>query len=89
MNLVCAVFIVLDRVYVGIRLDDKKDDKVIGMEVVSEDDDESSLLTICENGYGKRTLVKSYPLRGRYGKGVITIKTTKRNGKVVAHKDCV
>src|SRR5205085_11270976 len=35
------------------------------------------------NGYGKRTPVADYPIKGRAGKGVITIKTTERNGKVV------
>jgi DNA gyrase subunit A len=41
-------------------------------------------MTITENGYGKRTAIEEYPVRGRGGKGVITIKTTKRNGLVVA-----
>ena len=35
-------------------------------------------------GYGKRTELGEYPLQGRGGKGVITIKTTERNGEVVA-----
>ncbi|MCK4379071.1 MAG: DNA gyrase subunit A, partial [Deltaproteobacteria bacterium] len=35
------------------------------------------------NGFGKRTSIEDYPLRSRGGKGVITIKTTPRNGKVV------
>ncbi len=42
-----------------------------------------SLLTITENGYGKRTRLDEYPLQNRGGKGVITIKTTDRNGNVV------
>ncbi len=42
-----------------------------------------SLLTVCQNGYGKRTLVSEYRLQSRGGKGVIDIKTEGRNGPVV------
>ncbi|PSH04093.1 MAG: DNA gyrase subunit A [Acidobacteria bacterium] len=42
------------------------------------------ILTISENGYGKRTQVDSYRLTGRGAKGVINLKTTAKNGKVVA-----
>ena len=41
------------------------------------------ILTVTENGYGKRTPVNDYRLTGRGGKGVINVKTTERNGKVV------
>jgi len=44
----------------------------------------SSLLTVCENGYGKRTSIDEYRKTRRGGKGVINIKTTERNGRVVA-----
>lgn len=57
------------------------DDQVCGMATVSE---ETSLLTVSEKGYGKRTSFEEYPQRGRGGQGVINIRTTKRNGKVVA-----
>ncbi len=63
----------------GIRL--KKGDEVIGMSVVN---DRSTLLTICENGYGKRTNFDEYRLQGRGGQGIINIRTTDRNGPVVA-----
>jgi DNA gyrase subunit A len=43
-----------------------------------------TLLTITENGYGKRTSIDEYPIQKRGGKGVITIKTTERNGMVIA-----
>jgi DNA gyrase subunit A len=43
-----------------------------------------TLFTATENGYGKRTLIDEYPVQRRGGKGVITIKTSKRNGQVVA-----
>jgi DNA gyrase subunit A len=44
---------------------------------------ESSLLTVTENGFGKRTNLEDYPVRGRGGLGIIDIKTSKRNGSVV------
>ncbi|MBN1945843.1 MAG: DNA gyrase subunit A [Bradymonadales bacterium] len=63
----------------GMRLDDE--DKVVGMEVLR--DTSLNILTVTENGFGKRTPVQDYPLQGRGGKGVITIKTSERNGLVV------
>ncbi len=66
----------------GIRLAD--DDSVIGM--VASADENSSLLVVTANGYGKRTSMKAYRSQARGGKGVIAIKTTARNGNVVATK---
>ena len=61
------------------------DDIVVGMVVVKpEDVGQSHLLTVCANGYGKRTPVSEYRLTNRGGKGVINIKTTDRNGPVVS-----
>jgi DNA gyrase subunit A len=65
----------------GIRLRDK-DDFVIGIAAVPRDAP-ATLLTVCERGFGKRTVSTDYPTKNRGGKGVITIKTTERNGKVV------
>ena len=45
-----------------------------------------SLLTVCEHGFGKRTNLEDYRAQNRGGKGLINIKTTDRNGKVVALK---
>jgi len=45
-----------------------------------------TLLTVCENGYGKRTDVGEYRLQKRNGVGTINIKATERNGKVVGMK---
>ena len=67
----------------GIRLD--KGDQVIGMEAVTGKGD-VSLLTVCENGYGKRTALSEYRDQHRGGGGVITIKATDRNGPVVGIK---
>ena len=63
----------------GIDLED--DDEVVSMQVIAEG---TTILTATENGYGKRTDLTEYPLRHRGGKGVITIKTSKRNGSVVS-----
>ncbi len=63
----------------GIRLD--KGDRVVSLEVI--ENSEAQILTVTEKGYGKRTLVSEYRITGRGGKGVITIKTTGKNGRVV------
>lgn len=63
---------------IGIRLE--KGDEVVGMAL----DESETLLTVTENGYGKRTDISEYRLQARGGKGVINIKTHGRNGKVVA-----
>ncbi len=62
----------------GIRLEDG--DAVCDMVVT---DGTGTLLTVCENGYGKRTPVEEYRDQSRGGKGIIDIKTSDRNGKVV------
>ncbi|HUS48494.1 MAG TPA: DNA gyrase C-terminal beta-propeller domain-containing protein, partial [Phycisphaerae bacterium] len=46
----------------------------------------ATLLSVCENGYGKRTSFKEYRIQHRGGYGIINIKTTERNGKVVGMK---
>jgi DNA gyrase subunit A len=56
-------------------------DHVVGAELAKPG---ATLLTITENGYGKRTAIEEYRLTHRGGKGVIDIKTGDRNGKVVA-----
>ncbi|MEK7382308.1 MAG: DNA gyrase C-terminal beta-propeller domain-containing protein, partial [Elusimicrobiota bacterium] len=63
----------------GIRLD--KTDQVVGMEVFPPNS-KKTLLTVCENGYGKRTALNEYRGQHRGGGGIITIKTTDRNGSV-------
>ncbi len=56
-------------------------DFLVGMEAVGL---EGLILTVSENGYGKRTALEEYRITSRGGKGVINMKTTERNGKVVA-----
>jgi DNA gyrase subunit A len=55
-------------------------DYLVGMEIVEE---EGLILSISENGFGKRTKLTDYRLQSRGGKGVINMKTSTRNGKVV------
>ncbi len=63
------------------------DDEVVCMVVVQ--DAGSTLVTVSAKGFGKRTEVSDYRLTRRGGKGVINIRTTERNGKVVAVKGVV
>jgi len=65
----------------GITL--RKGDQVVDMVLASTG---HSLLTVCENGFGKRTDLDDYRIQKRGGLGLINIKTTERNGKVVALK---
>lgn len=58
----------------------KESDRVIGMEVLTGN---STILSVCENGYGKRTPLDEYRVQSRGGKGIYTIKVTERNGLVV------
>src|SRR5579863_1733595 len=81
----------------GMRLEDK--DYIVGMattvkpgvvveqvegDVVDVAKKGSLILSVTENGYGKRTPADEYRLANRGGKGVINVKTTERNGKVVS-----
>jgi DNA gyrase subunit A len=63
----------------GIELE--KEDYLVGMTVSG---DEGLILSVTVNGYGKRTRVSEYRLQSRGGKGVINVKTTEKNGPVVA-----
>ena len=58
-----------------------EEDRVVSMTIVVPD---GSLLTVCENGYGKITEFGSYRTQKRGGKGLIDIRTTERNGSVVS-----
>jgi DNA gyrase subunit A len=57
-----------------------KDDFLVSMDIIVTG---AAILSVTENGYGKRTPTEEYPLQSRGGKGVITIKTTARNGNLV------
>ena len=78
----------------GVRgMDMKRGDYVVGMAITpkvrqkgkeAEEEESSLILSVTEQGYGKRTDVDEYRLQTRGGKGVINVKTTSRNGKVVS-----
>ena len=63
---------------IGIRME--SGDRVVGMETLEEG---ATLLTVTENGFGKRTKTEEYRKQSRGGKGIITIKASERNGPVV------
>jgi DNA gyrase subunit A len=62
----------------------KAETKAKGKNVETAEEHPNLILSMTENGYGKRTQVDEYRLQTRGGKGVINVKTTERNGKVVA-----
>jgi DNA gyrase subunit A len=62
----------------GMRLPEAH--KVISMVIPEED---GFLLTVCETGFGKRTVVTEFPTKGRGGKGMIAIQASDRNGPLV------
>jgi len=63
----------------GMKLD--AGDRIVAMEVLTHG---QTLFSVTENGYGKQTSIDEYPVQQRGGKGVISIKTTERNGLVVS-----
>jgi DNA gyrase subunit A len=66
----------------GVRgIDLSQGDYVVSVCAVKGDE---QMLSVTERGYGKQTLLSEYRLQSRGGKGVINVKTTERNGKVVA-----
>ena len=65
----------------GIRL--LGGDRVVSMSIII-DEDKEFILSVTENGYGKRTPVSDYRRSGRGGQGVANIETSKRNGQVMA-----
>jgi DNA gyrase subunit A len=60
----------------------RESDRLVACETFDEKAP-ATLITVCERGFGKRTAVTEYPVKNRGGFGVITIKTTERNGKVI------
>jgi len=68
----------------GVRLENSED-KVIGMICVARE--ESDLLVVSQNGFGKRSSIKDYRITKRGGKGVMTLKTTEKTGYLVSIKE--
>jgi DNA gyrase subunit A len=78
----------MGRVSAGVKgISLRENDEVVEMLVIEgEDTEEVHVLTVCENGYGKRTATHDYPTKHRGGMGVIDIRAHDRNGPVVASK---
>ncbi|HCK98889.1 MAG TPA: DNA gyrase subunit A, partial [Candidatus Marinimicrobia bacterium] len=70
----------------GIKLPGKNN-HVVGLVIVRHEG--GTLLAVSENGYGKRTDIKDYPVIKRGGVGVITLKTSARNGHMIALREVV
>ncbi len=60
-----------------------KNDALVPMDILTPGNADAFILSVTENGFGKRTPAEDYPLQSRGGKGVITIKVTPRNGKLI------
>ena len=59
----------------------KKDEKIISLMIA---DDTKTVLCVSENGYGKKTNLDDFPAHNRGGQGVISMKTSERNGLMVS-----
>jgi len=57
-----------------------REDRLVGADIVN---DESTLLVVSENGYGKRTSLSEYRIQGRGGSGILTMNCTAKTGKIV------
>ncbi|OGQ01518.1 MAG: DNA gyrase subunit A [Deltaproteobacteria bacterium RBG_19FT_COMBO_46_12] len=68
----------------GIKI--SKEDEVVGMEVVGL---HTQILTVAENGYGKRTQASEYRIQNRGGSGIFTVKRTQKTGDVIGIKTVV
>lgn len=69
----------------GMKL--KADDMLVGVGIVRETDDENSdLLVITENGYGKKTSLSEYKVQGRGGSGIKTLNVTEKTGAIIGGK---
>ncbi len=66
----------------GIKL--RISDRVVGMDIIKEGDEESTILVVMQNGLGKMTSVSAYRKQGRGGAGVKTANVTKKTGRVVS-----
>jgi DNA gyrase subunit A len=76
----------MGRVAAGVRgMDLEEDDEVVGMSILGKKH-KLDVLSITNSGYGKRTDSDEYRVQSRGGKGIITMKTTDKNGEVIGVK---
>ncbi|MBI4250020.1 DNA gyrase subunit A [Candidatus Uhrbacteria bacterium] len=77
----------MGRVAAGVRaIRLKRDDVVVGMDLLPGSQKDAHVLIVMENGYGKRSSVKSYKTQARGGSGLKTAKVTPKTGKIVMGK---
>ena len=70
----------------GINLGSNPNNEVVGMICVQENDEETTIMVVAENGIGKRTVLDEYRAQTRGGKGVKTINITAKTGKLISIK---
>jgi DNA gyrase subunit A len=68
---------------IGVKLA-KKEDKVVGMVVIPSSSTKGELITVTQNGYGKKTELNEYKVQGRGGSGIMTHKVNEKTGLLVA-----
>ena len=66
----------------GMKL--KNEDKIVGMDVIGKDEKDFELLILSQNGFGKRSALKSYKVQKRGGSGIKTMKVTSKTGTLVS-----
>ncbi len=64
----------------------KKNDSLVGADVIKKTQKNPTLLVIMENGFGKKTILKEYKTQKRGGSGIKTVKITSKTGKLIASK---
>ena len=64
----------------------KKNDSLVGADVIKKTQKNPTLLVIMENGFGKKTILKEYKTQKRGGSGIKTAKITSKTGKLIASK---
>ena len=76
----------ISRVAIGVKgINLRPKDKVVSA-LLLKNGDEETILTVTENGFGKRTRVNEYPLQKRDGKGVINLKCSEKTGEIIEVK---
>ncbi|MEK7494318.1 MAG: DNA gyrase C-terminal beta-propeller domain-containing protein, partial [Patescibacteria group bacterium] len=60
-----------------------EDDKIVGMDVIKKGEKNLELLILSQNGFGKRSELKSYKVQKRGGSGIKTMKVTPKTGKLI------
>lgn len=76
----------ISRIAIGVKGINLRNKDVVVSALLLKNGDEETILTVTENGFGKRTRVNEYPLQGRGGKGVINLKCSEKTGEIIEVK---